>query len=102
MLTLSSILFPDGQELEMFSEVSKASESMSKEVSQLQTQPRYWSGQDKRTLRECIFSFTCTLTHTVCCMLFIYLFSPADQLEELTSRYRDFLTRHQPNFQLSG
>ncbi|XP_053174324.1 HAUS augmin-like complex subunit 7 [Scomber japonicus] len=57
-------------ELEMLSEISEASVSMSEDVSQLQTQPRYWSGQDKHTL--------------------------AEQLEKLTRRYGDFLTRLQP------
>jgi len=61
------LLLACNTELEMLSEVSEARVSMSEEVSQLQTQPHYWSGRDKRTL--------------------------LDQLEELTRRYRDFLTQ---------
>ncbi|XP_042265305.1 HAUS augmin-like complex subunit 7 [Thunnus thynnus] len=61
------LLLACNTELEMLSEVSEASVSMSEEVSQLQTQPHYWSGREKRTL--------------------------LDQLEELTRRYRDFLAQ---------
>ncbi|CAK6970906.1 HAUS augmin-like complex subunit 7 [Scomber scombrus] len=64
------LLLACNTELEMLSEISEASVSMSEEVRQLQTQPRYWSGQDKHTL--------------------------PDQLEKLTRRYGDFLTRLQP------
>ncbi|XP_070767069.1 HAUS augmin-like complex subunit 7 [Enoplosus armatus] len=51
-------------ELEMLNEVSEASVSMNEDVNQLQTQPRYWSQGEKRTL--------------------------PDQLEELTRQLRDF------------
>ncbi|KAM7405400.1 hypothetical protein PAMP_012665 [Pampus punctatissimus] len=61
------LLLACNTELEMLSEVSEASASVSGDVNQLQTQPRYWSGRDKRTL--------------------------PDQLEELTRRYGDFLSR---------
>ncbi|KAJ0036399.1 hypothetical protein NQD34_005076 [Periophthalmus magnuspinnatus] len=53
-------------DLEILNELSEASEAMTKEVHQLQTQPRYWSRGEKHTL--------------------------PDQLEELTRRYREFLS----------
>ncbi|KAF7663935.1 hypothetical protein LDENG_00194670 [Lucifuga dentata] len=60
------LLLACNTELEMLNEVSEASVSMTEEVSQLQTQPRYWSRAKKHTL--------------------------PDQLEELARRYRDFLS----------
>ncbi|KAK7930473.1 hypothetical protein WMY93_006868 [Mugilogobius chulae] len=53
-------------ELEILHELSEASGSMTGEVRHLQTQPRYWSRGEKRTL--------------------------PDQLEALTRRYREFLS----------
>ncbi|XP_076022847.1 HAUS augmin-like complex subunit 7 [Genypterus blacodes] len=60
------LLLACNTELEMLNEVSEASVSMTEDVRQLQTQPRYWSGAEKHTL--------------------------PDQLEELSRRYRDFLS----------
>uniref|UniRef100_UPI003AAEB881 HAUS augmin-like complex subunit 7 n=1 Tax=Centroberyx gerrardi TaxID=166262 RepID=UPI003AAEB881 len=60
------LLLACNTELEMLNEVSEASVSVTDRVRQLQTQPRYWSRGEKRTL--------------------------PDQLEELTRRYRDFLS----------
>ncbi|KAM3872156.1 HAUS augmin-like complex subunit 7 [Diretmus argenteus] len=60
------LLLACNTELEMLNEVSEASVAMTDSVSQLQTQPRYWSRGEKHTL--------------------------PDQLEELTRRYRDFLS----------
>ncbi|XP_029995274.1 HAUS augmin-like complex subunit 7 [Sphaeramia orbicularis] len=60
------LLLACNTELEMFNEITEASASMTDDVSKLQMQPRYWSRGEKRTLPE--------------------------QLEELTRRYRDFLS----------
>ncbi|KAM4610498.1 HAUS augmin-like complex subunit 7 [Polymixia lowei] len=64
--SVHQLLLACNTELEMLSEVSEASLSMTDRVSQLQTQPHYWSRGKKHTL--------------------------PDQLEELTRRYRDFLS----------
>ncbi|XP_029911505.1 HAUS augmin-like complex subunit 7 [Myripristis murdjan] len=62
------LLLACNTELEMLNELSEASETITDQVSKIQTQPRYWSRGEK-----------CTLP---------------DQLEELTKRYRDFLYLH--------
>ncbi|XP_006804373.2 HAUS augmin-like complex subunit 7, partial [Neolamprologus brichardi] len=46
------LLLACNTELEMLKEVSEASESVSEEVKQLQTQPRYWSRGEKHTLPD--------------------------------------------------
>ncbi|XP_028265961.1 HAUS augmin-like complex subunit 7 [Parambassis ranga] len=61
------LLLACNTELEMLKEVSEASASVSEDVKQLQTQPRYWSKGEKRTL--------------------------PDKLEELTRRIEDLLSQ---------
>lgn len=64
------LLLACNTELEMIKELSEASESMTEEVGQLQTQPCYWSRGEKHTLPE--------------------------QLKELTRRNRDLLSLLHP------
>ncbi|CAI5646830.1 unnamed protein product [Oreochromis niloticus] len=49
---VQQLLLACSTELEMLKEASEASESVSEEVKQLQTQPRYWSRAEKHTLPD--------------------------------------------------
>ncbi|KAM9855169.1 HAUS augmin-like complex subunit 7 [Aulostomus maculatus] len=64
------LLLACNTELELLNEVSEACVCVREDANQLQTQPRYWSHGEKRTL--------------------------PDKLEELTRRYRDFVARLHP------